>query len=502
MRRMLLIASLAAFSCRAAEPVAPVGQVKIASVDRTWKVVYGTTEGPEGRALELLSSEVGSLYVRDPGVYTLHVLPCERSGVSTVPQMTNAFVIGTLKSNVELAKLIKPGDVPKGGYLVRTVRTDAGQRVIIAGDTPAAVVWAVADFVDDGLNALAVRKWDGIRSRAEIFRKPALGAYESRRAPKTATRSVFTWGHVIDDYPAYFRNLARLRFNEVILWNNRPPVNAREVVACAHSWGISVLWGYAWGWTTDCNNVDFAHLDRLEDGIVRDWRETWRPLGGDGIYFQSFTELGSETIRGQSIAESVVGLVNRVTKRIRAESPAERIVFGLHAMSVARRVDVIDRTDPSVEILWEDCGGFPFNAGRKFDPAAHFKLTDRILAQDREVGLVLKGMLVQDWMQFAYQAGPYVLGRASKATQEEDARIADALWTPYLADWEERGRYAYDVVRRVQSARPDCPAALNAAVNANGEIRFPLALVAEMFWSADEPYETLVRRVRARPWVR
>ena len=128
MKRMLLIASLAAFSCRAAEPVAPVGQVKIASVDRTWKVVYGTTEGPEGRALELLSSEVGSLYVRDPGVYTLHVLPCERSGASTVPQMTNAFVIGTLKSNAELAKLVKPGGAERGGQCERRSPLSAGAR--------------------------------------------------------------------------------------------------------------------------------------------------------------------------------------------------------------------------------------------------------------------------------------------------------------------------------------------------------------------------------------
>ena len=486
----------------AAEPVAPVGRAKIDSVDRTWKVIYGTTEGPEGRALELLTSEVGSFYVRDPGVYTLHVLPCEQAGTLTVPTMTNAFVIGTLQSNAELARLLKPGDVPKGGYLVRTMKTTAGQRVIIAGDTPAAVIWAVSDFVDDGLNALAIRNWDGIRSRAAIFQKPEIGTYESRRAPKTRTRSVFTWAHVIDDYRAYFRNLARLKFNEVILWNNRPPINAREVSAYARSWGISVLWGYAWGWSTNCNCVDFEHLDRLEDDIVREWREVWRPLGGDGIYFQSFTELAKEEINGHPIAESVVGLVNRVTKRIRAESPSERIVFGLHAMSVEKRLDIIDKTDPSVEILWEDCGGFPFNVGRKFDPAAHLKLTDRILAQNREIGLVLKGMLTQDWTRFAYQSGPYILGCASQATWEEDARIVEELWKPYGEDWETRGKVAYDLVRHIQAARPNRPAALNAALNANGDVRFPFALVAEMFWSADEPYETLTRRVRARRWVR
>ena len=57
-----------------------------------------------------------------------------------------------------------------------------------------------------------------------------------------------------------------------------------------------------------------------------------------------------------------------------------------------------------------------------------------------------------------------------------------------------------EIVRRIQAARPGRPAALNAAVNANGEIRFPLALVAEMFWSADEPYDRLVNRVLKRTY--
>ena len=116
------------------------------------------------------------------------------------------------------------------------------------------------------------------------------------------------------------------------------------------------------------------------------------------------------------------------------------------------------------------------------------------------MALVFKGMLVQDWKRFAYQAGPYVLGCASEATKAEDARVADELWRPYLADWQARGKVAYDFVRRIQAARPGRPAALNAAVNANGGIRFPLALVAEMFWSADEPYDRLVNRVLKRTY--
>jgi hypothetical protein len=342
---------------------------------------------------------------------------------------------------------------------------------------------------------------DGHRYRSKVFEQPRLGRYESRRAPRTPIRSVFTWAHVIDDYRAYFRNLARLRFNEVILWNNQPPVNARDVVECAHSWGINVLWGFAWGWSTNCRNVDMDRLGQLEDDILREWRTVWKPLGGDGIYFQSFTELSQEDIGGKSIAATVVELVNRVAARIREESPGLRIVFGLHASSVRNRLDEIDKTDPSIEILWEDCGGFPFNYGKPFDPAGADSLVDAILAEERDVGIVLKCMLLQDWTRFVYQAGPYLLGCASPAVIEEDARTADELWRPYRADWQRMGRVAYDVVRRVQAARPGRPSALNTAVNANGHVHFPFALVAELFWSADEPYEVLAERVMRRVWV-
>ena len=289
-----------------------------------------------------------------------------------------------------------------------------------------------------------------------------------------------------------------MKFNEVILWNNRPPVNAREVVEYAKSWGVSVLWGYAWGWSTNCTRIDLNDLGRLEEDIVREWQEIWRPLGGDGIYFQSFTELTQSEIGGRSIAEAVVGLVNSVSARIRKEEPNLRIVFGLHASSVKDRLSVIDRTDKSVEILWEDMGGFPFNHGKRIDPEADERLVDAILAEDREVGFVFKCQLVQDWQRFAYQSGPYVLGCDSRATAEEDEATADELWRPYLADWHERERLAYNYIKHIQNARPDHPAALNIAVNMNGKMRFLPALVAEMFWDAGESYDKVVNRVLKR----
>jgi hypothetical protein len=52
----IVVAAMAVLAAAAngAEPVSAVGKVSIPSKDRTWKIVYGTSEGPEGRALELL----------------------------------------------------------------------------------------------------------------------------------------------------------------------------------------------------------------------------------------------------------------------------------------------------------------------------------------------------------------------------------------------------------------------------------------------------------------
>ena len=165
----------------------------------------------------------------------------------------------------------------------------------------------------------------------------------------------------MDDYRNTFRSLARARFNRVILWNDQFVVNAKEVVACANSWGVKVYWGFSWGWTLSGHDgpVDFG---KLSDEIVAEWRHMWAPMGGDGIYFQSFTETGKASIGGRSIPEAVTELVKRVAARIRAESPGTDIVFASTRIpcAVPVRPRRIAKTDLRIEILWEELGGFPF----------------------------------------------------------------------------------------------------------------------------------------------
>ena len=119
-------------------------------------------------------------------------------------------------------------------------------------------------------------------------------------------------------------------------------------------------------------------------------------MGGDGIYFQSFTETTQQELNGRSIAEAVTELVNMVTKRIHAESPDLKIVFGLHANSIRKpgATEAIAKTDPSLEILWENCGGFPFGDVWG-NPDTAF--CGKIVAMSPSVGLSWKAQLRLDW---------------------------------------------------------------------------------------------------------
>ena len=56
-----------------------------------WKIVYHKYEGMEKRAIELLSKEAGKYIIREEGVYTLYVLPCEKEGKAIEK---NAIVVG------------------------------------------------------------------------------------------------------------------------------------------------------------------------------------------------------------------------------------------------------------------------------------------------------------------------------------------------------------------------------------------------------------------------
>ena len=425
----------------------------------------------------------------------------EKDGTSIERAKKHRIVVGMPSENTTLAKYLKPGDVPKGGYLIRTVSENGSHSILIAGDTPEAVLWGVFDFADVALHEIAMKGLGdklpvGRQVRLEhVFSIRNMPEYERRCEPENEVRSLFTWGYMIDDYRSFFREMARARLNRIIVWNKYPPVNSDAVVREAHDWGIKVYWGFAWGWQHNmCANSPTRDLSKLADDIVAEWRSVWKPLSGDGIYFQTFTEQEREDINGRSIASMAVEVVNAASRRIHAESPDTDIVFGLHAMSVKNRLAEIEQTDKNIEILWEDCGGFPYHE-ETGNPDAGFvmKVTDTL----RPVGLVWKCQLRQDWTCWAHQSGPFMLGEAGEWALARDRAVAKPLHRAFDSDWIRRGRIAYDHLKAIRSAGRKVKE-LNVVTEYNPPFAFSTLLQTEMFWSTKEPYETLLDRALRR----
>ena len=100
----------------------------------TWKVVYSSAEGPEGRALEVLTKRAGTYFLREAHFATPFVLPLEKDGGEVVDTKRDAFVIGVPERNATLRALLGEKKVPAGGYLIKTMRRNGRNVVVIAGD--------------------------------------------------------------------------------------------------------------------------------------------------------------------------------------------------------------------------------------------------------------------------------------------------------------------------------------------------------------------------------
>lgn len=469
----------------------------------TWKVVYSSDEGPQRRALEELTKRVGAFVLREENVATPFVLPLEKAGAEKVTTKRDSIVIGVPSENAALRALLADGSqtiVPKDGYAIKTMHKDGRNIVAIAGDTPSAVLWGVFEFIDliaPGLEGLLVDppgRYPGV-----FFRAGKIPSYTVIRAPETPVRSVFMWGHVINDYNATFREMARARFNRAIIWNDQKVVNAKEVVECAHSWGIEVYWGFAWGWGLNCNAADVRNLDKISDSVFDEWTRVIKPMGGDGIYFQSFTETHAQEIDGLPIAEAVTKLVNMTVKRIHADSPETDVVFGLHATSIRKKgaTDAIAKVDSSLEILWEDCGGFPFS-DYGWEPDTAF--CEKVLALTPSAGFAWKAQLRIDWPNFVRPAGPFMLGCVGENLIRRDRALTLPRHAVMDDAWVKNGKWAYDFLRRIRSSKRP-PKELNAVAEYNPPYSFATFCQAELFWSTKDSWDDISSRARARARV-
>lgn len=327
-------------------------------------------------------------------------------------------------------------------------------------------------------------------------------------APAIRDRGLWTWGHVITDYRGYMDNMVRAKLNTLIVWNDFVPVNAREVVSYAHDCGIKLYWGFSWCWDTDCKKFDLNRIDDYVHDIVQNYETNYAPIGGDGIYFQSFTELHEETIGGVLIADAVTQLVNRAAGRILEKHPNLDIQFGLHATSVRERLDYIARTDPRVRITWEDCGAFPYAYLPEhidgFEETCSFTRSILTLRGKKEkFGAVLKGFTCLDWTAFEHLKGPSLLGEAPKDVTQQRVMRKKEIWRVVQAYWLRNASYALDMIRILanEGSKDLCITALAEDGGFEARLPFPVAVWAQMLWDPSQELQHILCDTALRPDV-
>ena len=474
--------------------------------DRTesWEILYSDFSGAERRAVEMLSRNFGRYVLRDQGVYALHVLPCRKEAG---PVGKNAIVVGTVGESALARRFVRPEEIPAGGYCVRVVpNPDSGayRIVIVTAAEKNLLCHGAAAFLREYIvdNAPA---HDGLRF-PELLCYTSLPEATYAAAPKIATRGIFTWGHPINDYRTYIEDMAKQKLNQLIVWNDHVPVNAADIAACAHSYGIELIWGYAWGWKPNVGatvpDISAKTVAAIKERAIREFEESYLPLGIDGIYFQSFTEVDREYTGGVLIAKAVTDLVNEVSGVLLDRYPHLKIQFGLHAQSVNKHLDEIARVDKRVEILWEDCGEFPFRYIPRTEEDA-FKetetFTEKILALrgDAPVGLMFKGFVTLDWtLDVPPQSGSYILGENHPAIAAHDKALRKNAWKYFTGEWTQYGRYAQRIAQ-LALERTGGKVNLCMAGAFDGGIWVPEAICSGLFWDPDIDFKDLVCRVMA-----
>ena len=405
----------------------------------------------------------------------------------------------------------------KEGYAVfvgKSIYNEQNQMIVISASAENGILYGCSDFLGNYCGEkLLDKNGDNCADRfyEAVFEKN-LPPYCVSSFPKLETRAIWTWGHVIYDYRSFFENMAKLRLNEVVIWNDCLPLNAADVTEFAHSFGIKVIWGFAWGWDNTAHemhkNMESESLKKIRDSVVNIYKSQYQNCGCDGIYFQSFTEMNEDFINGKCIAEIVTDLVNETANELYKITPDLHIQFGLHATSVKKHLDFLKRVDERIYIVWEDCGAYPFDYRADkiegFDET--YKLTEKLVSlrgEKERFGAVLKGLLKLDWSRFEHIKGSFILGERSREFIKERAEMKNRIWRGVQANWLKNAEYyrkTVSLISKNQNA-PIIEALVEDSMFEN-EIMFPVALYSEILWNPEEQIGDIISRVAMNPFVK
>ena len=457
-------------------------------------IVYGEyITGVQKKAVEVLSE-----FILD---YTLEYPVCFRYEAGADLSNYRCIYIGTRRNNAYIAGVSGCALEHAEEYRIRVWSDGA----VIEGSDDAGVLYGCVDFYNrfvvetehPNTDRYWVNPFDSEWPEFELSSRPAI-----------RQRGIWTWGHVIYEYRGFIDHMVKLKMNTLIIWNDHPPVNAADMIEYAHRCNVKVIWGYPWFWDTDCNTIDIDKAYASSADILEYYEREYLPLGGDGIYFQSFTEVGEETIGGRLVAEAVTGFVNKTAEGFLKKYPDMELQFGLHATSVKDKLEYIRNVDPRVRIVWENCGAFPFsympNDVQDFGETCDFVEKIAMLrGTDDRFGVVTKGLTKLDWSRFEHIAGPVNLGVSSDWMKENRLIRKRRIWRYLQAYWMTNADKACEMIRLMQRCKGgDMYATALVEDGMFGEkIMYPVALYAEMLWDCDSELRGMMSSVALRSYV-
>lgn len=461
-------------------------------------IVYGESKtGMQRKAVELISKIIFD--------YTESYPICIKSGEDT--EMLSGYIviyIGTPENNEYIKKNSDHRPSHPEEYYIKV----SGDEVIICGSDDFGVLYGCADFYNKYILKNEYIE-DGSRFWENPFKKPLadakLGSY-----PAVSERGIWTWGHVIYDYRGFIDNMVMLKLNRLTIWNDVVPFNASDIISYAHAAGIKVIWGYSWLWDTDFSSFDIKKVcsDAVQN-ILETYEKSYLPLGADGIYFQSFTEVDREYMGDVLIADAVTSFVNTASSALLEKYPELELQFGLHATSVSEKLSYIKNVDKRVRIVWENCGAFPFDylptRVDDFDETVNFaERVAELRGSNDRFGLVLKGMTKLDWSRFEHMNGSVCIGVSNKEIRRKRSAKESNRWRYLCAEWLTKARYLTDIVRSV-SEKKEGDLLISSLIEDGmfeENIMFPAAFFAETLWDPTADADELVTEISLRRYVK
>lgn len=374
------------------------------------------------------------------------------------------------------------------------------QSIQISGHDEENLLYAVSDFRNIYLpHARYAGDHFTIYYLRDLFETP-FPPYDYSDTAHIKRRGIWLWGYTIYDYRRFIDNMASLKLNTLIIWNDILPINISNLIEYAHKNYVRVYLGFAWGWDTHMpDKLSDEFCADVSNRVINTYESEYAKLGCDGIYFQTFTEGMPEYLDGVPVIDTAIKMINKTSERLLSSQPELEILFGLHAGCALNRLDSLRALDSRVAVIWEDAGAFPYAyMPNQTDGFEETLLTTEKIRDIRDggFGAVMKGVTALNWRKFEHQRGAYSIGSSGrkfiKRRTEEKREILRGL----QAVWLKNAHYALDVIRKYPE---------NSMVTCLCEdgmfeeiVNFPTALYASMLWNPERPVEEIISETAMR----